>query len=202
MAIPWPEMVMPLVYLVWGLTFGIYITFPLYENRLRQVSRHPGFIFFDFGRGGIQAILWFIFMACLIIYSIFYGDISVAFIGKWGLFSFIMVLILCMDLTGSTPVIKSAIHDDISFNIYLNHDKCRGAAICTTVCPRGCFELLKSSKKISIQGIIRCIKCGACIVQCPNDALGFKSGHGTIVPPDIIRKFKLNLLGKRPRITS
>ncbi|MFQ6000166.1 MAG: 4Fe-4S binding protein, partial [Anaerolineae bacterium] len=43
----------------------------------------------------------------------------------------------------------------------------------------------------------RCVQCGACIVQCPFDALYFKSPKGEIILPETIRKFKLNLIGKR-----
>ena len=42
-----------------------------------------------------------------------------------------------------------------------------------------------------------CIFCGACVVQCPFDALYFESINGEIIQPAIIRKFKLNLMGKR-----
>jgi len=42
-----------------------------------------------------------------------------------------------------------------------------------------------------------CVQCGACIVQCPCDALFFQSPKGEIIFPESIRKFKLNLMGKR-----
>ena len=40
-------------------------------------------------------------------------------------------------------------------------------------------------------------QCGACIVQCPFDALSFRSPEGGVVAPATVRKFKLNLLGNR-----
>jgi ferredoxin len=43
----------------------------------------------------------------------------------------------------------------------------------------------------------QCVQCGACIVQCPFDALHFRGPKGKIVPPEVIRRFKLNLLGGR-----
>ena len=43
----------------------------------------------------------------------------------------------------------------------------------------------------------RCIRCGACVVQCPVDALAFEDESGARVEPDVVRRFKLNLLGKR-----
>ena len=43
----------------------------------------------------------------------------------------------------------------------------------------------------------RCVRCGACVVQCPMDALAFEDEDGRRVEPDTIRRYKLNLLGKR-----
>ena len=43
----------------------------------------------------------------------------------------------------------------------------------------------------------RCIRCGACIVQCPRDALRFEDGEGHSIEPRVVRRFKLNLLGRR-----
>ena len=48
-----------------------------------------------------------------------------------------------------------------------------------------------------IRHIDRCVRCGACIVQCPLDALAFEDAGGRRIPPDEIRRFKLNLLGRR-----
>jgi len=45
----------------------------------------------------------------------------------------------------------------------------------------------------------RCEQCGACIVQCPTDALAFVPPGGEQVPPEAIRRYKLNLLGRRGR---
>jgi hypothetical protein len=35
------------------------------------------------------------------------------------------------------------------------------------------------------------------VVQCPFDALLFKNAKGEVIAPDAIRKFKLNLMGRR-----
>ena len=40
-------------------------------------------------------------------------------------------------------------------------------------------------------------RCGACVVQCPMDALAFEDTEGHRVEPDTIRRYKLNLLGQR-----
>jgi len=38
---------------------------------------------------------------------------------------------------------------------------------------------------------------GVCLVQCPQDALAFETPTGRRVEPDTIRRFKLNMMGKR-----
>ena len=52
-------------------------------------------------------------------------------------------------------------------------------------------------RKAAIPGTERCEQCSACIVQCPEDALYFTSGNGNVIIPDIIRKYKLNMMGSR-----
>lgn len=42
-----------------------------------------------------------------------------------------------------------------------------------------------------------CIACGACIVQCPEDALYFRFTDGRVVEPSTIRRTRLDLLGER-----
>jgi len=98
---------------------------------------------------------------------------------------------------GSTPLYKSSLHEDRLLRVILDRKKCKGIGICEQVCPRNCFKVDKSRQITTIPGAPRCIQCGACIIQCPFDALYFKSPKGDIISPDIIRKFKLNLMGKR-----
>ena len=43
----------------------------------------------------------------------------------------------------------------------------------------------------------QCIRCGACIVQCPSDALQFRFTDGRVAEPATIRSTRMNLLGKR-----
>ena len=42
-----------------------------------------------------------------------------------------------------------------------------------------------------------CEQCGARVVQCPTDVLAFTNPDGERVPPEAIRRHKLNLLGRR-----
>ncbi len=102
-----------------------------------------------------------------------------------------------MDLAGSTPVMKSGLHEDRLLKITLNEKNCKGAAICELVCPRNCYRVDRKKHITTIPGLNQCVQCGACIVQCPFDALYFKSPDGKILSPETIRRFKLNLIGKR-----
>ena len=115
----------------------------------------------------------------------------------WGFVSFIVILILSLDLMGSTPVYKSGLHEDRLLKVILEEKKCKGVGFCEQVCPRNCYVVDKNQDFVKMPRPERCVQCGACIVQCPFDALHFKNPKGELIYPDTIRKFKLNLMGKR-----
>ena len=193
----WREALLPLIFLVWGLSFLIFLSFPLYGQWLRPEGGRTGFIFFDFGRGGFQLVLCGVIIAGLIAYSIAVGDFTWGSVLRWSLAAFIVVLLLSIDLMGSTPVYKSGLHEDRLLKITLDEEKCKGAGFCAQVCPRDCYEVDKDRHIAAIARASRCVQCGACIVQCPFDALYFKGPGGEIIAPGTIRRFKLNLMGKR-----
>jgi len=193
----WPKAAAMLVSLVWSLYLLIFICFPVYSHWLSSKGKRVGFIFFDFGHGGLQLVLWGIAMVGLVIYSILTGDHSWAFLLRWAFISLVLVLVVSLDLMGSTPVYKSGLHEDRWLGIFLDEAKCRGVGFCEQVCPRNCYEMDLDRHKVILLGPGQCVQCGACIVQCPFDALYFRSPKGDIVSPETTRKFKLNLMGKR-----
>jgi NAD-dependent dihydropyrimidine dehydrogenase PreA subunit len=193
----WREAIPFLVTLVWGLSFLIFMSFPLYCQWLSSEGKRMGFIFFDFGRGGFQLILWGILILGLVTYSLLVDNFSWGFILRWGFASLVVVLVLSLDLMGSTPVYKSGLHEDRLLKVVLDSNKCRGAGFCEQVCPRNCYEVDRNRHVATMPRAKRCVQCGACIVQCPFDALYFRSPKGEIVSPENIKKFKLNLIGKR-----
>jgi len=196
----WPKDILSFVSLIWGLSFLIFISFPIYQHLLSSKGKRIGFIFFDFGRGGFQLILWAIFIFILTSYHIFQKDFSWGFTFYWSFISLIIILILSMDLMGSTPLYKSSLQEDRLLRVILDRKKCKGIGFCEQVCPRNCFKIDKDRRITTMPGSIRCVQCGACIVQCPFNALYFKSPKGDIIPPETIRKFKLNLMGKRRKL--
>jgi len=136
-------------------------------------------------------------MCGLFAYGIFLGDFTWTFTLRSGVVSLIVVLLLSIDVMGSTPVYKSGLHDDRLLKVILDEKKCKGAGFCEQVCPRNCYAVDIDRHVATIKRADWCVQCGACIVQCPFGALYFKHPEGKIIPPETIRKFKLNLMGKR-----
>ena len=105
--------------------------------------------------------------------------------------------VLTFDVSGSTPTAVSGEFETRDWQIALDHDRCKGVFTCWQVCPEACFEKREAERKVSLAHEDRCIRCGACVVQCPVDALYFQDGDGRRIEPDVVRTFKMNLLGKR-----
>jgi len=193
----WPNIVPPLIAIIWILSLLIFLPFPFYSRWLNPKRKRIGLILFDFKQGGFLLILWGLFFIGLIIYSIVVEGLNWGFVAGWGIGSFAIILLLSLDLMGSTPQYKSSLHDDRLLTIDLDQSKCHGAGSCLDVCPRGCFQVDRQKHTATVHQARFCIQCGACIVQCPFDALSFHSSDGEVILPQTIRKYKLNLMGKR-----
>jgi NAD-dependent dihydropyrimidine dehydrogenase PreA subunit len=193
----WPAGVLPVVALVWAVALVLFLGFPLYEGRLRPRAPRVGFVFFDFGQAGVLLLLWGAFVAALFGYAMWGAAEPLGFTVRWGLASAVVLLILGLDLTGSTPVYKSGLHDDRLLAIELDEERCKGAGFCETVCPKDVFEVDHHRKLAFLPRAEECVQCGACIVQCPFDALFFREPDGAIIEPETVRRFKLNLIGTR-----
>lgn len=189
--------VLALAALIWIASLAIFLPFPLYAHRLRRKETKLGFVFFDFGRIGLPILMWLLFLAGLAALGASSGDLSAAFMARWGLASLGVLLILSLDLAGSTPSYKSGLHADRLLEIELDEELCKGAGFCEQVCPTRVFEIDAVRRLAVLPRADDCVQCGACIVQCPFDALSFRSPTGETIAPETIRRFKLNLLGKR-----
>lgn len=105
--------------------------------------------------------------------------------------------LLTFDYAGSTPLEGSSHFEQREWSITLDPERCEGVYRCWEVCPEACFEKREGERKVELAHDDRCVRCGACVVQCPKDALFFEDEKGVRIEPAVIRKFKLNLLGQR-----
>lgn len=183
----WPQGVLPVVGLVWALSALIFLLFPLYHERLRTTG----------GRIALPLLLWLLFMAALLAVTTYVGSLSWPLAIRWGAISLVVVAILTVDLMGSTPVYKGGFQEDRLLHIVLDGELCTGVGLCEHVCPTDVFQVDHQQRVAIVAKAEGCVQCGACIVQCPCDALHFRSATGAIVPPDTVRRFKVNLLGRR-----
>ena len=55
-------------------------------------------------------------------------------------------------------------------------DKCNGCGRCSEVCPHGVFDM--ADKKAFITDKNYCIECGACVLNCPSEAISVNAGVG------------------------
>lgn len=197
----WRSALLPLFVLTWLLPLLIFVFFPLYSKLLTPRKKGAGFsrytVILDFSK--VPLILEATFVLFLVMYSIFIGKLSLELLFRWSFVSFVIVLLVSIDLMGSTPVYKSGLHEERLLKVSLDEKKCRGCGICKQVCPRNCHEIDEERHVAVMPRAKKCVQCGACIVQCPFDALYFASPRGKRIPPEVIRKFKLNFLGKRLR---
>jgi len=184
----WPQINLSLNLFIWGISFSVFLFFPLYSSWLLggKCEFFKAFLF-----------LWGFFLVGLGVYSGLNHSFEWRFWLHWGLVSGVVIVLLSMDLAGSTPMYKSSLHKDRSFDVVLDKQKCRGAGFCQEVCPRNCFEVYPKTHSAKMPRASQCVRCGACIIQCPFDALYFKNPQGDVITPDTVRKFKLNLMGKR-----
>jgi NAD-dependent dihydropyrimidine dehydrogenase PreA subunit len=110
----------------------------------------------------------------------------------------VVTLVLSVDLTGSTPWFPSYINSFKNrFDVELVEDRCTGSAQCVLVCPKNVFEMDGRRRKVRIARPDDCLRCGACVVQCPEDALQFRFADRRIVPPSVVRTTRMNMLGRR-----
>ncbi|MDP6980816.1 MAG: 4Fe-4S binding protein [Myxococcota bacterium] len=105
--------------------------------------------------------------------------------------------LLTFDYAGSTPTEGGSHFEEREWHIAFDESLCDGIFRCWEVCPEACFDRDEANRKVVVAHDDRCIRCGACVVQCPKDALFFEAHDSARIEPDVIRKFKLNLLGAR-----
>lgn len=197
----WLRLLVFFVAMVWGIAAAQFTFFPWLSGRMRHASQESPrwtrfLVFFD---PGIRRnlVVWLAVVAGLCAHAyIFGGSIPWRLIG-WSLAALFIVLLISIDLAGSTPLYKSSLHEDRLLRIELDNETCQGRAMCWEVCPKNCYVIDAHRHKAVIALRDACVQCGACVVQCPEDALAFVAPSGERIAPETIRKYKLNLLGQR-----
>ncbi|TET50848.1 MAG: copper oxidase [Anaerolineales bacterium] len=184
----WPAGALPLMGMIWGLTLAVYLGFPLYESLVARGS----FVRF-------VALFGALAMAGTALVGALTGDLSIPFLLRWTGIGTAVVLLLGVDLAGSTPLYKSWVQPERQYRVDLSEELCTACGRCAEVCPRGVFVIAGVA---SLPRAHDCEQCAACIVQCPEDALSFAGPAGERVGPDIVRRHKLNMLGRRARTPS
>lgn len=58
--------------------------------------------------------------------------------------------------------------------IYYVPEKCTGVFQCIEVCPIGCWSRDEDARQAVFQHGELCIACGACVLQCPEDAISLR----------------------------
>ena len=195
------QAVVPAIFMVWLLAFLIFSTFPVFLPLLRPLEQEKLWEKRRIGKRIYLALFLFLVLACLGIYSFLTSHFTGNFLLFWGILVFVMVLLIGGDLAGSTPLLVSEFREEKDFQIEVDGERCRGDGICGIVCPLDCFTLDKQKRLAILERPEKCIFCGACVVQCQFDALGYTDKKGRRIPPDFVRKHKIGLSGKRkPRI--
>ncbi len=110
----------------------------------------------------------------------------------------IAMAVLSLDLAGTTPWYPSTINTfRNTARIDLEAGRCTFAGDCVQVCPAGVLHLDGRLHRVRIARPGACLQCGACIVQCPSDALRFRYPDGRVITPATIRATRMNMLGRR-----
>jgi ferredoxin len=174
-----PEWALALVGLCVALAVSVFAVF----------DRLPGPRRVVFASGALTAVL-----ACVALAGGGGGALTTA-----GVACVLLTGVLTFDYTGSTPIEGGSHFEERRWRVTLDPERCQGVFRCWEVCPEACFEKPEPGQEriVRMPHEERCVRCGACIVQCPMDALAFQDANGDRIEPDVIRRYKLDLLGRR-----
>jgi NAD-dependent dihydropyrimidine dehydrogenase PreA subunit len=79
------------------------------------------------------------------------------------------------------PTLMSSLKEHLRFarelrylKIHFYPERCKGVLQCYNVCPVGCWKPDRSKRVVIFHDPEKCIACGACVLQCPQDAIELK----------------------------
>jgi NAD-dependent dihydropyrimidine dehydrogenase PreA subunit len=177
-----PAWCLPVVGLTWGLAAAVFLAY-------------------DRMAGPRRVVLAGISMAVSMALVALAGG-GAAALAAAAIASVLLTAVLTYDHSGSTPIEGGSHFEERRWRVVLDSERCKGVYSCWEVCPEACYEKpvpaqIDAQRKIALVHAERCIRCGACIVQCPENALHFEDETGRRIDPETIRRFKLNLMGRR-----
>ncbi len=193
-----PSDLLVAITLPWVASVTLLVLFPVHERFLNRAKHWKvGAIPLSFE--------WLVLLPLTILLLLGYVHVvlttmrgTVIDLPKWIITVVTTTALVTMDLMGITPTYKSSMSKERFFRITVDGEKCKGARFCENVCPKDCFDFDDTSRIIHIPRADECVQCGACVVQCPFDALYFENPDTKErIPPEIIRTYKLNVMGSR-----
>jgi NAD-dependent dihydropyrimidine dehydrogenase PreA subunit len=173
--------VLAVLALVWGLAVAIFLLYDRTALSERWRRRSTALVSVLAVNGALAAA----------------GYLAIAASLEWSIATLTVVWLLTFDFAGSSPTAPAGLFEEKDYRVVLDVDRCVGAYTCWAVCPEAVFEKQPERHQVEIARSDRCIRCGACLVQCPQDALAFEAPDGGRIGPEVIRRFKLNMLGRR-----
>lgn len=79
------------------------------------------------------------------------------------------------------PTLQSSLKEHLRFARELRHleihfspEKCKGVWQCYEVCPVGCWTPDRPRRVVIFHDPDKCSACGACVLQCPENAIELK----------------------------
>ena len=109
-------------------------------------------------------------------------DMSAGPAVAWASWILVLATYLGYDLPSWSPLwradLKELVFGKRHTNIEIVQDKCIGCHLCDVVCPVSVFERNPETRKYFVADMDACQACGACIENCPTDAIvtNFQSG--------------------------
>ena len=134
------------------------------------------------------------FLITVGMWSVLYGPSTVPLV-FFGIVGLLVGVVLISDIAGTTPIYGSGINRTDRYRVELLVGLCNGSERCVAVCPRDVLDMYEHLIRIAHPE--RCIRCGACIVQCREDALIFRFTDGSEQDAATVRGNRLDFLGRR-----